>query len=595
MTNQDHAIITYIVPIREEDGANAPGVACPPLLPGRLIAVVADTAEPNENQVPGSVALELFENGLCAVCAPDRVLAPVYTGTEESRLKAAVPLVVSGTLQEVLGKEEQGLPLSLVECNICLGHRGLLEAQAEVERAWHERAEAVRIALSGAADERERIQIRETLITHDLCEANDVLHTTYDWLLYTLDYYEKMSEGFSRQRVKTFSPAAEDTCPLPGDVFPLPTGPASQGARRSCGGPEFWQQDQELMALRTTPLPGQQERIRQVYEPAGEPPLLNRHDPAAGAAARYYLREVRADVAQMGPDEADWFDLLVAMHLPNWHRRTRDDPRTWVFVPVDALKRMRTCGHYKGFRDPGERSQHLRALQRVLRWKLVWESAPGGRESRETFGYFESIRVDEPESDSGFHEVRGYRIFPTWWFEAEMLSSERHTPMFFESCPRMVLQIPPNKSIAKAISRHLVGGFWRQQATKGRGFTISIRDLHDRAGIALPDWASSDPKKYAERFIEQLRHISDPLREGSLIAMPQIALPDRRKGGWERWLKQEIELRPHPQAPAALLETIAHLEARGNANRKRQETVRINAEARHLAAKKRGKGAENRG
>ena len=62
----------------------------------------------------------------------------------------------------------------------------------------------------------------------------------------------------------------------------------------------------------------------------------------------------------------------------------------------------------------------------------------------------------------GSWQTNGYRIYPTWWFEREMGVDGEHTAMYFAAGLRLVLQIPLNKRIAKAVARYAVGSFWRQ-------------------------------------------------------------------------------------------------------------------------------------
>lgn len=385
--------------------------------------------------------------------------------------------------------------------------------------------------------------------------------------------------------------------PLPGDVFALTTGPASQCLRRACGGTAFWETDPSGRLLRSLPPKAHHERVYAVAEPAHRPaaPVLDRSDPDARAAAHALLKDVWEGVARLGPDEADWFDLIVALHLGNngaWRARAHRDPRTWVVVPISALKQARAKGRPNGFRDTAERHQHHGALLRLLELKLAWESAPpiyqkGG--GRDVFGYFDWARHEGEADLWGRLQVHSYRVFPTWWFETEMAACGGHTGMYFEAGLRQVLQIPPNKTIAKAVARYLVGGFWRQRATQGRGYALTLSELHDRAGIGLPDWAGRYPKRYAERFADQLRQIGDAGAECALLAPPVVAPADGTHRVLERWLSQPIELRPHAEAPALLWEAIRYLEARGARQSQRHEQACVQAEARRLAGKRGGR------
>ena len=390
-------------------------------------------------------------------------------------------------------------------------------------------------------------------------------------------------------------PALPRTPPLP-DVFSTSTGPASQSLRRGVtGGESFWEEDHGAAALRTKPIQGQREEMYAVCRPKADPPLVNYFDAEGEAVISGYLKPAWEAVRQMGPDEADWFDLILARFLDGWQQRDRDKPGTWDVIRVEDLRRARTKDRSKSFQSPQEREQHHAALRRLLGMKLVWESASAqqGKPRAEMFDYFHFTEGGQPTFD-GRWEGKFYRVFPTWWFDAEMLSSGDHTPMYFEAGLRAVLQIPPNKALAKAVARYLVGGFWRQRAcdprrSDGGRYTISLFQLFDRAGVAVPEWAPKRPGQFAERVENQLRHISGALGggDGALLSMPTLTPPDGKAAAFARYLNQEVELRPHPAAPKALRDTIALLETQGKTQADHRRKVQMQANIRIAAEKKR--------
>ena len=241
--------------------------------------------------------------------------------------------------------------------------------------------------------------------------------------------------------------------PLLPDVYPTSTGPASQSFRRGVtGGESFWQEDHGAAALRTKPIQGQKEEMYAICRPKADPPLVNYFAGEGAAIVSEYLKPAWEVVREMGPDEADWFDLILARFLDGWQQRDRDKPGTWAVVRIEDLKRARTKDGSKSFQSPQEREQHHAALRRLFGMKLVWESASAqqGKPRAEIFDYFHVTEIGQPTLD-GRWEVGAFRVYPTWWFDAEMLSDEGHTAMYFEAGLRAVLQIPPNKALRKPL------------------------------------------------------------------------------------------------------------------------------------------------
>ena len=385
------------------------------------------------------------------------------------------------------------------------------------------------------------------------------------------------------------------------DVFPVTTGPASLSLRRGTGGKRFWGKHHNSVALRTTPPQGQTEEVYSVCYPSGDSPTDNYSIREGEADINENLRNAWGIVEKLGADEADWFDLIIATHLDGWKLRNRDNPGTWVLAQVEDLKRARTKGKSNGYRDEYEREAHSAALRRLLSMKLVWQaaSAKQGKPNTEVeFDYFHftEIRQQTPE---GSGNVTAFQIYPTWWFDAEMLSDDEHTPMYFQAGLKMVIQIPTNKAIAKAVARYLVGGFWRQRACDPkrldhRRYKISLAHLFDRAGVAVPEWAEKRPSQFAKQVQNQLKHLSYAAEcsglisgEGALISMPTLKAPDRKAGAFAHYMNQEVELRVHPDAPLHLRETILRLESRGKIQAEISRKTQIQANIQKETARKR--------
>ena len=389
--------------------------------------------------------------------------------------------------------------------------------------------------------------------------------------------------------------------PRPGpplDMYGMTTGPASLAARRGLhGGAGFWTIDHAGMMLRTTPVKGQKEQVFAAYQPDGPRPLINWEDEEeTNRAAERFLADLQKQVAKLGSDEADWFDLLLAVHMGingQGQLRTRDDPSTWAAVQIDDLNRWRSRGKYKGFRNSRQETVHREALERVFALKVVWENAPKGYPKQQAIlPYFDVTRLNVQAGFDGHMKTDRYQFFPRHWYDVEMGAYDGRAGMYIEAGLRVVVQIPPNKPTPKAIARYALS-FWRMRASNGKGYSLTLRELHDKAGIDLPSWANERPTQYRTQFVEQLKQICDTKQEVALIRMPKIPEADRR-GGLELWMNQEIEIAPHDEAAPALLNALSYLASKGEKGRQRQQAIEQSAEARLLALKKRHEERENK-
>jgi len=380
------------------------------------------------------------------------------------------------------------------------------------------------------------------------------------------------------------------------DVSPITTGPASLALRRATGGASFFEQEEDQMILRTTLWKGQQQEVHTVLTPPSLRPVFNWQEDASLAVHNYFSKAW--DIANnLGPNEADWFDLLMSRHLDGWQQRDRNDPKTWASVEEEDLKRARSHGKFRGMRDEKELVQHRQALERLFSFQLIWPAAQNrDPQGRAIMDYFEVIRFDTKLPLGGIWRSDSYRYFPMHWFDAEMMLFPGYTGMLFHAGLRFVLQIPPNKLMAKAVARYLLS-FWRMRApkrTRGATYTLTLEELLDRSGVPIPKWALSRPSEFHKRFVDQLHQISAPgqIRHfsdcgGALLLMPEITPPSTRRGALDKWLRQTITLEPHPEAPPALLQAIKDLEETGGKAHKKEEAVEIQARARLVASQNR--------
>ena len=385
----------------------------------------------------------------------------------------------------------------------------------------------------------------------------------------------------------------------PLDLFGEPTMSAAMALRRGVTGgrPMFTRDLKNAQVRSTSPVSAQADYPTVIFAPKDQSaPLVNWNDEeASNREMESYLAATWEQVAQLGPGEADWFDLILAEYMQGWRQRDRNRPATGARIPIYGLKKYRTKGKYKGFDDTGERREHCAMLERLLSARLLWLHPQTGRSIE--MPYFEYTKAGQTTTE-GRTETTEYFIFPTLWFDLEMQQDNNRAAKYFAAASRMVIQIPANKEYAKAIGRFM-WGFWRMRAADPKRsdddrYKITLSELFDRAGVVPPEWAKTDPSKWIKRLQAQLDEISDPCTafEGALISRVVLPTPPRGKGGFDKWLRETIELRPHPKAPYEILQTIERLECRGkraaalNSERQERAEVKLLAESKRRTRKR---------